>query len=172
MRFLRSSILAIGLLGLSVGACGGKDKGAEEPAANPCANPCGGGENPCAPAEGGETPAEGGEANPCGGGEANPCGGGEENPCGGGCPAAKVYDVRSPAIPPDREYTTSTAWCSPAGAVSDSLVSGALGSGAVDEVSFVPEASGSSVSSPQPASPSTPASAATVSAVRHMVIAV
>jgi hypothetical protein len=84
MRFLRSSILAIGLLGLSIGAvaCGGKDKGAETTnTTNPCGNPCGGGE---ATPPAGENPCGGGEANPCGGGEANPCGGGEENPCGAG----------------------------------------------------------------------------------------
>ena len=66
MRFLRTAILAIGLMSLA-GACGGKQKPAEAPA-NPCAaNPCG--ENPCA-------------ANPCG---ENPCGGDDmgANPCGG-----------------------------------------------------------------------------------------
>ncbi|WP_428262789.1 hypothetical protein [Haliangium sp.] len=47
MRFLRTAILAVGLMGL-VGACGSKSPEAEEPAAaaNPCANPCA--ENPCA----------------------------------------------------------------------------------------------------------------------------
>ncbi len=92
MGFLRSAILAIGLLGFTVGAtaCGGAKKddtaatanpcasGEGDPCAkDPCANPCGGEGNPCA------NPC-GGEANPCGAnpcGAANPCGG---NPCGGG----------------------------------------------------------------------------------------
>jgi hypothetical protein len=69
MRFVRTSILAFGILGLA--ACGGGSKSENttpEAAANPCGdvNPCGdmGAENPC------------GE-NPCGD---NPCG---DNPCGG-----------------------------------------------------------------------------------------
>jgi hypothetical protein len=69
MHFLRSTVLALGLLGLGA-ACGGDKKDAEEPAANPCAveeNPCA---NPCA-----ENPC----ANPCGD---NPCGETDENPCG------------------------------------------------------------------------------------------
>jgi hypothetical protein len=57
---------------LSLGACGGKSKGAEEPKAEEKATE-----------GGGEATEGGGEANPCGGGEANPCGGGEANPCGG-----------------------------------------------------------------------------------------
>ena len=48
MRFLRSAILALGLLGLvgAGAACGSKDKGADEPKANPCGNPCAE-KNPC-----------------------------------------------------------------------------------------------------------------------------
>ncbi len=83
MRFLRTAILAIGVMGLGLAACGGSDKGEST---TPAANPCAGGEaaNPCA--AGGEeaNPCAGGEeANPCAGGEENPCAGGEENPCGG-----------------------------------------------------------------------------------------
>jgi len=58
MRFLRSAILAIGLMSFAV-ACGGNAKGAAEP--DPCANVCGG--DAC--------------GDPCGG---DACG----DPCGGG----------------------------------------------------------------------------------------
>jgi hypothetical protein len=81
MHFLRSAVLAIGLLGLGA-ACGGDKKEAEEPAVNPCGNPCAVEENPCA-----NPCAENPCANPCGD---NPCGeatdedpGEAANPCGG-----------------------------------------------------------------------------------------
>lgn len=53
MRFLRTAILAVGLMGLA-GACGGKDKGAEEPAVETTTPPEG--EVPADPAA---TPEEG-----------------------------------------------------------------------------------------------------------------
>jgi hypothetical protein len=87
MRILRSTILAVGLMGLV--ACGGSsDSGDTTPAANPCAeenpcaeNPCA--ENPCGEDMGDENPCAEGE-NPCGMGDENPCGEdmGDENPCG------------------------------------------------------------------------------------------
>jgi hypothetical protein len=75
MRFLRGTILAIGLMSFAV-ACGGSKKEAAEPMPAAETEPAGdmggetGGEeaNPCAGTEGGAEGAEGG-ADPCAGGE-------------------------------------------------------------------------------------------------------
>ncbi len=71
MRFLRTAILAVGLMGLA-GACGGKDKGAEEPATETM--PPTEGEMPADPAA---TPEEGMGEEGMGGDEAAPEEGGE-----------------------------------------------------------------------------------------------
>ena len=74
MRFLRTAILAVGLMGLAA-ACGGKDKGAEEPAAETTEPAATEGEMPADPAA---TPEEGTGEEGMGGEE-----GGEEGGEGG-----------------------------------------------------------------------------------------
>jgi hypothetical protein len=73
MRFLRTSILAIGLAALTAG-CGGKDKGPQAPA-DPVADPA---DDPTAEPTGDDDDDMPGDDDPCGASEDDPCGSPDE----------------------------------------------------------------------------------------------